>query len=109
MALWPVSECRCLQLPFLTMSPMVSLILADASNEKLLGFFENAIKQTGCSGKTTLHEGSHQGPIPKVTSASGPEFKAVKQAIQEIWRDKDGAVSDRVITHKCGPVSGRVI
>jgi hypothetical protein len=74
------------------LNPCPPVFSAEVSNANLLSYFQNAIRETGCTGKASLHEGSFVGPIPRVTSASDPEFLAVKRAIQEIWRGKDGSV-----------------
>ena len=71
------------------------MFTAEASHEAILEYFRAAIAGAGVSGTAEVLNGSHFGPIPGITSSDGPHFKAVKQAIQEVWRYNNESVRGR--------------
>ena len=71
------------------------MFTAEASHEAILEYFRAAIAGAGVSGTAEVLNGSHFGPIPGITSSDGPHFRAVKQAIQEVWRYNNESVRGR--------------
>ena len=67
----------------------------EADRKAILSHFERAIAKVGAVGQVRLHGSSYPGPFPGITESDGPHFRQLKQALQEVWRDDDGSVSQQ--------------